>query len=72
MLEKTEKIQIVKQLLKNYEADKYSAELNLRIAESVGMEDLIQMHGNQAAVLRKAVEILIAELASLEGKEDTK
>ena len=69
MLEKAEKIQIVKQLLKNYEADKYSAELNLRIAESVGMENLIQLHGNQAAVLRKAVEILAAELDTLEGKQ---
>ena len=68
MLEISEKIQIVKQLLKNYEADKYSAELNLRIAESVEMEDLIQMHGSQAAVLRKAVEILAAELAALEGQ----
>ncbi len=69
MLEISEKIQIVKQLLKNYEADKYSAELNLRIAESVGMDDLIQLHGNQAAVLRKAVEILAAELDTLEGKK---
>lgn len=68
MLEISEKIQIVEQLLKNYEADKYSAELNLRIAESVGMEDLIQMHGAQAAVLRKAVEILTAELAAMEGQ----
>lgn len=68
MLEKAEKIQIVKQLLKNYEADKYSAELNLRIAESVGMEDLIRMHGSQAAVMGKAVETLAAELAALEGK----
>jgi len=69
MLEKTEKIKIVKQLLKNYEADKYSAELNLKIAESVGMEDLIQMHGAQTAVMRKAVEILAAELDTLEGKK---
>ena len=69
MLEISEKIQIVEQLLKNYEADKYSAELNLRIAESVGMEDLIQLHGGQAAVLRKAVEILAAELDTLEGKK---
>jgi hypothetical protein len=69
MLEISEKIQIVEQLLKNYEADKYSAELNLRIAESVGMEDLIQLHGNQAAVLRKAVEILAAELGAMEGKK---
>ena len=69
MLEISEKIQIVEQLLKNYEADKYSAELNLRIAESVGMEDLIQLHGGQAAVLRKAVEILAAELDTLEGKQ---
>ena len=69
MLEKTEKIKIVKQLLKNYEADKYSAELNLRIAESVGMEDLIQMHSAQAAVMRKAVEILAAELGAMEGKK---
>lgn len=68
MLEFSEKIQIVEQLLKNYEADKYSAELNLRIAESVGMEDLIQMHGSQAAVMRKAVETLTAELAALEGQ----
>jgi CII-binding regulator of phage lambda lysogenization HflD len=69
MLEISEKIQIVEQLLKNYEADKYSAELNLRIAESVGAEELIQLHGNQAAVLRKAVEILAAELDTLEGKQ---
>jgi CII-binding regulator of phage lambda lysogenization HflD len=69
MLEFSEKIQIVEQLLKNYEADKYSAELNLRIAESVGAEELIQLHGNQAAVLRKAVEILAAELDTLEGKQ---
>ncbi|MDY0183228.1 MAG: hypothetical protein RBR39_07975 [Proteiniphilum sp.] len=69
MLEISEKIQIVEQLLKNYEADKYSAELNLRIAESVGMEDLIQLHGGQAAVLRKAVEILAAELGAMEGKK---
>lgn len=68
MLEFSEKIQIVERLLKNYEADKYSAELNLRIAESVGMENLIQMHGAQAAVMRKAVEILAAELAALEGQ----
>ena len=69
MLEISEKIQIVEQLLKNYEADKYSAELRLRIAESVEMEDLIQMHGAQAAVLRKAVEILAAELGAMEGKK---
>jgi hypothetical protein len=69
MLEISEKIQIVEQLLKNYEADKYSAELNLRIAESVGMEDLIQMHSAQAAVMRKAVEILAAELGAMEGKK---
>ena len=68
MLEISEKIQIVEQLLKNYEADKYSAEVNLRIAESVGMEDLIQMHSAQAAVMRKAVEILAAELAALGGQ----
>jgi hypothetical protein len=68
MLEISEKIQIVEQLLKNYEADKYSAELRLRIAESVEMEDLIQMHGAQAAVLRKAVEILAAELGEMEGQ----
>ena len=69
MLEISEKIQIVEQLLKNYEADKYSAELNLRIAESAGVDDLIQLHGNQAAVLRQAVEILAAELDTLEGKK---
>jgi len=68
MLEISEKIQIVEQLLKNYEADKYSAELRLRIAESVEMEDLIQMYGAQAAVLRKAVEILAAELGEMEGQ----
>ncbi|MFA5457061.1 MAG: hypothetical protein WC261_05440 [Synergistaceae bacterium] len=68
MLEISEKIQIVEQLLKNYEADRYREELNLAIAESVGVEDLIRLHGNQAAVLRQAVEILAAELAALEGK----
>lgn len=69
MLEISEKIQIVEQLLKNYEADRYRAELNLAIAESVGAEELIQLHGNQAAVLRKAVEILAAELGAMEGKK---
>jgi hypothetical protein len=68
MLEISEKIQIVEQLLKNYEADRYRAELNLAIAESVGMEDLIRMHESQAAVMGKAVETLTAELAALEGK----
>jgi hypothetical protein len=69
MLEISEKIQIVEQLLKNYEADRYRAELNLAIAESAGVDDLIQLHGNQAAVLRKAVEILAAELGAMEGKK---
>jgi len=68
MLEISEKIQIVEQLLKNYEADRYREELNLAIAESAGMEVLIRMHESQAAVMGKAVETLTAELAALEGK----
>jgi len=70
MLETSEKIQIARQLLRNFEADKYSAELNLKIAEAVGMDDLIKMHGTKAVVMTKAIKILVDELKGLEGKND--
>ena len=70
MLETSEKIQIARQLLRNFEADKYSAELNLKIAKAVGMNDLIQTHGSQAAIMTNAIKILVDELKGLEGKND--
>jgi len=68
MLETDEKLMVSEQMLKLHEVDLYRAEVNLKIADAVGRDDLAAQHTDLIQALQKAISVIKAEIQETAGQ----